>query len=146
MKVILLQDVARIGKRHTEVDVPDGYALNQLIPKRMALPATPQNRQKIGRLQAEKAATVVAGAEAFAAGVAAIRATELKVAAEANEQAHLFQAVHAADVVSAAAAAGITIDPQWVRFATPVKSLGEHTVTLAHGTAEAHITITVVAK
>ena len=36
MKVILLRDVAKLGRRFAVVEVPDGFALNQLIPKGMA--------------------------------------------------------------------------------------------------------------
>lgn len=146
MKVILLQDVARIGKRHTEVVVPDGYALNQLIPKKMAMPATPQNRQKISRLVAGKEAQIEAGADALATAVAALRATPITIAAEANEQAHLFQAVHAADVVRTAAAAGIIVQSEWVHFESPIKSLGDHEIHLIHGAIKAVVTINVVSN
>ena len=53
MKVILLQDVAKIGKRSDLVEVPDGYAMNQLIPKRMAETATAQNKKRIAKQQAD---------------------------------------------------------------------------------------------
>ena len=44
MKVILLQDVAKIGRRSEVVEVPDGYAQNKLIPKGMAQPAQGPSR------------------------------------------------------------------------------------------------------
>jgi peptidylprolyl isomerase len=66
MKVILLQDVAKIGKRFEVANVPDGYALNQLIPKRMAEPATPANMKKIERRQAERTASAEASTARFA--------------------------------------------------------------------------------
>ena len=56
MKVILLQDVAKIGKRFETVDVPDGYALNMLIPKRMAEPATPENLKRVDARRTKAAA------------------------------------------------------------------------------------------
>ena len=47
MKVILLKDVAKIGRRFEIKEVPDGYALNKLIPKNMAQFATPENIKRI---------------------------------------------------------------------------------------------------
>ncbi len=47
MQVILLQDVAKIGRRFDVVNVADGYGLNKLIPQGMAKPATPENIKKI---------------------------------------------------------------------------------------------------
>ena len=40
MKIILLQDIKGVGKKFEEKDVADGYALNMLIPKKLAMPAT----------------------------------------------------------------------------------------------------------
>jgi ribosomal protein L9 len=51
MKVILLRDVAKIGKRFAIVDVPDGYALNKLIPSKDAEPATTNNIKRINQLK-----------------------------------------------------------------------------------------------
>ena len=47
MKVILLRDVAKIGKRYEIVEVPDGFALNKLIPKKDAEAATPVNVKRV---------------------------------------------------------------------------------------------------
>ena len=47
MKVILLKDVAKIGRRHEVAEVPDGYALNMLIPKGLAKAGTPENIKKL---------------------------------------------------------------------------------------------------
>ena len=61
MKVILLRDVAKIGRRFEIVEVPDGYALNKLIPKKDAEAATPANVKRIqqnkDRTNANKAET-----------------------------------------------------------------------------------------
>lgn len=147
MKVILLQDVARIGKRFSVAEVPDGYALNQLIPKRMAEPATPANLKKIKQREQELAASKEAGNARFTAAKEALAAHgPIEVVAEANEQGHLFKAVHEADVVVAAAAAGIQLESSMVAVPTPIKDLGEHTVLLSGDGETAKFTITVVTR
>jgi len=146
MKVILLQDVARIGKRHSVVEVPDGYALNQLIPKRMAQPATGENLKRVLKQNATKAATVNAEGEAFAAALASLASTTITVAADMNEKNHLFKAISADEVVAAAQVAGVTISSQSIQFASPIKEAGEHTVMLVHGAQKGSISVTVVKK
>ena len=93
MKIILLQDVAKIGRRHEVVQVPDGYALNQLIPRKMAQPATADNLKRIQKMQHDKAVSAQAGADNFMSAVQVLQATKLQVKAQANEQGHLFKAV-----------------------------------------------------
>jgi large subunit ribosomal protein L9 len=146
MKIILLQDVAKIGRRFEVVSVPDGYALNQLIPKRMAEPATPANVKRIEKMNKDKAASVEADSEAFQAAVATIEATPLTITLEANEQGHLFKAVSADDVVVAAQAIGAVVSADMVSFSAPIKELGAHDVTLQSGADTATITVTVAAK
>ena len=145
MKVILLQDVAKIGKRFSVTEVPDGYALNQLIPKKMAEPATPANLKRIERHHATVSATVEAGAARFDAAVAALADVTISVSAEANEQEHLFKAVHEADIVVAAKAQGVDIEASMLKIATPIKSLGTHSVELVSG-AKSHVFIVEVIK
>lgn len=146
MKVILLQDVARIGKRHSTVDVQDGYALNQLIPKKMAVPATPENSKKIQKLNADKAALQSAGETAFVAAAAALENVTLTIAADMNEKNHLFKAISADDVVRAASEHGAVISPAAVRFETPIKEGGEHVVQLVHGTRTVSVTVSIIKK
>lgn len=146
MKVVLLQDVAKIGHRHTVVDVPTGYAQNMLIPKRMAVPATPLNLKKAA---ATHEATALAGASAAAAFEAArvqLAATSVTIVAEANDKDHLFKAVHESDIVSAAADQGIRFEGSMLTIAEPIKSVGDHTVTLTCQDKHFTFTVTVVKK
>lgn len=146
MKVILLQDVAKIGRRSEIVDVPAGYARNQLIPKKMAETATPANLKRIQRQHALTAEVQAAGASRFEAAVEALKAAKVTVAIEANEKGHTFKAVNEADIVTAAKAAGVDIEAAMVSIAAPIKELGEHAVELTSGAATASFTIEVIKK
>ena len=144
MKVILLQDVAKIGKRSDLVEVPDGYAMNQLIPKKMAEPATTQNKKRIEKLQAEAESNKEADRARFEAAKAAMTEKTLQIHTEANEQGHLFKAVSENDIAEAAQAAGIDIDAAMLVVGEPIKEVGERTVTLIRGDNKAEVTIEVV--
>jgi large subunit ribosomal protein L9 len=146
MKVILLQDVAKIGKRFSVVNVPDGYATNQLIPKKLAIPATPENLKRTLHCNATVAATKEAGEARFNAAVAALTDNVVLVSADANEQDHLFQAVHESDIVAAAIVAGVDIDAHMIKIETPIKSLGKHEVGLMSGKKYHVFTIEVIKK
>jgi large subunit ribosomal protein L9 len=135
MKVILLRDVAKIGRRHQVVDVPDGYALNQLIPKKWAEAATPANLKKISAQNDANSLHQKLEADQFLAAVESIEARPLQIeAGQVNAQGHLFKAVHEADVVVAAKARNITLLPGQVQIVTPIKSIGTHEIILKHGT------------
>lgn len=146
MKVILLQDVAKIGRRGEVADVPNGYAMNQLIPSKKAEPATPANLKKVSKLQAELASNAANIEQVFSAALEQLQADTLEVSADMNEQDHLFQAIADADVVAAAEAKGIAITSAMVGFTEPIKSAGEHTVLLQAGAHNGSFTINVVKK
>lgn len=146
MKVILLQDVAKIGGRFETVEVPTGFAQNKLIPKGQALPATPANEKRVAAQKAKQAAKREATAGTFDAAVEALGTEPLVVAtSDANEQGHLYQALPAAAVVAAAAERGATLAQDQVVFPEPIKSLGEHEIRLVGGDEPATLTVSVVA-
>lgn len=135
MKVILLQDVAKIGRRGEVAEVPNGYAQNKLIPQGMAKPATAVNLKQVAALHAQ-ASTAQADSEAsFKEMADKLKDTVIALAQEANEKGHLFQAVKVDDIVAAAAAQGITVPPQSVVLAQPIKDVGTHEIELSHGDA-----------
>lgn len=146
MKVILLRDVARIGKKGSIVDVPNGYAMNQLIPTKSAEPATPQNLKKAERAMGDKLAKVAADEESFAAAAAKIDAgPTLKITANANDKGHLFKAIAPEDVAEMLRAADIDASLFLISFKEPVKDVGEHQAVLSHAGQTHTITFTVEA-
>lgn len=146
MKVILLQDVAKIGKRSSIVNVPDGYALNQLIPKCMAEPATPANLKKIEKLQATAEADKIADEERYNLAVKALSDKKVSIATDVNDKGHLFKAISENDIAKAAEEMGILISSAMVVVGDPIKEIGDHDVYLVRGSAKNRFTIEVVKK
>ncbi|MEY2665702.1 MAG: hypothetical protein RLZZ480_807 [Candidatus Parcubacteria bacterium] len=146
MKVILLRDVAKIGRRGQVVELPDGYAQNQLIPKKWAEPATPVNLKRIANLDATTKAHKAAEQTEFATAVAELTKNRLVLKGDANAQGHMFKAVHEDDIVAAASLAGVRLEKRAVYIASPIKSLGKHTIELRHGAEKAQCEIEVISK
>jgi large subunit ribosomal protein L9 len=146
MKVILLRDVAKIGKRFEVVNVPDGYALNKLIPKGDAQAATPDNLKRVTNMKAKGASDKEAQLSSIKAMVDSLAETPLEVPMQANEQGHLFQAVRAEDVAKAAEARGAKLPKESIVIATPIKTTGAHAVTVKSQGQSFTLSINVVAK
>lgn len=146
MKVILLRDVAKIGKRYEIVNVPDGFALNKLIPKKDAEPATPANLKRVNNMRLKDKTDKEAVVNMLKKIVTDLETLPLLIPMQANEQGHLFQSVHVDDVVKAAGARGVTIDKDFVSIESPIKSVGQHTVHLKSQQKSFDLLIEVVAK
>ncbi len=145
MKVILQRDVARLGKRHTIVTVPDGYALNKLVPQGLALPATPEAIKRLETVKKEVTAHKTVVHETIMASLEAVKkAGGVTVSAPSNAQGHLFKAVHESEIVAALKALGHHIDPASLRISEPIKSLGEHTVSVVVGGQPHPLTVIIV--
>lgn len=145
MKVILLQDVAKIGRRHQVVEVPDGYARNKLIPMRAALPATPEQLARLKAQVAQAAAQQAADATALTDSLARLAQAPLQISVAANEQGHLFRQIAAKDIAAAAAAAGSPLPVAAIVIAEPIKTVGTHEVTVRLGKVTGPVLLTVVA-
>ncbi len=147
MKVILLRDVAKIGRRYEIVNVPDGFALNKLIPRKDAEPATPVNIKRVENLrQRDKSDKegVVLEIKSIASQLSGENI--LQIPMQANEQGHLFQSVHTDDIINSAKGKGVKIPKDYIHFDSPIKSLGIHQIVLKAQGENSIIQINVIAK
>jgi len=128
MEVILRDHVENVGRRGEVVKVADGYARNYLLPRKLALPATPGNLKQIERervkLDAREAEEKTA-AEAIAARMAGL---ETVISRKVGETEVLYGSVTSADIAEAVAALGFDVDKRKIVLREPIKKLGEYTV------------------
>lgn len=133
MKVILLRDVAKIGKKGAVVEVPSGYAQNQLIPKGQAKPATPENLKAVEHLQTRAAAATEAIMSKFIETKHKLQESgPLMIKGQKSDHGHLFAALKPAAIVAAATDSGITLDPSWLYIPSPIKTTGESSIELRY--------------
>jgi large subunit ribosomal protein L9 len=144
MEVILREDIDKLGARGEVVKVAAGYARNFLLPKRMAVAATDSNKKIV---EQEKQSHL--RKEAKAAGEAQdlgkmLTALHLTVARKAGETDQLFGSVTANDVADLLTAQGYTVDRRKIQLEEPIRTLGEHKITVRlHREVSVEITVNV---
>jgi large subunit ribosomal protein L9 len=145
IEVILRDHVEHLGRRGEIVKVADGYARNYLLPRKLALVVTDENKKQIEREKAKadvREAQELAEAQALAARV---EATEITIARRVGEHDTLYGSVTAADIAEALAARDITVDRRRVQLPDPLKALGEHVVPVRiHRDVTANVKVSVV--
>jgi len=128
MKVILLDDVAKVGRRGEVRDVSDGYARNFLIPKKLALSASAGNMKNLEHIKQQahaKAERVKGDAESLRARIEALTLEEQR---QASEEGKLFGSVTSQDIVEFLDRHGVKIERRRVQLDEPIKTLGETSV------------------
>ena len=134
MKVILLQDVKGKGKKGQMIEVSDGYARNFMLPKKLAIEATPDavNTMRMNdkatqeRIAREKAAALETSKK--------LRTMTLTVTAKGGGAGRLFGSVTNQEIADALAkASGIKLDKRKIVLADPIKAVGTYTVTCKLG-------------
>ena len=146
MQIILKADVKDLGRSGELVTVAEGYARNYLLPRKLALSVTEENKRQIERERKNAEARELeerAQAEAFAKRIAE---TEIEIARRVGENDTLYGSVTSADVAEALHAKGFEIDKRKVQLADPIKALGEFTVPLKiHREVSVQVKVKVVA-
>ncbi len=147
MKVILLKNVAKLGKKFEVKDVSDGHALNMLIPQGYAEPATASALKKLEARKAQELAAQKKAEEVLAKNLKAISGKVYEVQTNVNEKGHLFAAIDATEISKLISEESkIEIPAQYIQLEKPIKEAGEHRLTIAIGESFASITLNVSAK
>lgn len=129
MKVILLEDVKSLGKKGEIANVSDGYARNQLFPKKLAIKADSGNLNdlKLRKAHEEKKAQEIYEQAQELAG----RLNEQKVvlSVKTGEGGKVFGSVSTKEIAKAASEQlGLEIDKKKMALEEPIRSLGVHQV------------------
>jgi len=145
MEVILREHVETLGRRGDVVKVAEGYARNYLLPRKLALPVTENNKRQIERER--KMAEARDMEEKGAAEAIAIRLTqiEVEIRRRVGENETLYGSVTTADIAQALKDKGFDIDKRKIALPEPLKALGESTVPVKiHREVTAQVKVKVV--
>ena len=144
MEVILLERVAKLGQMGDVVRVKDGFARNFLLPRNKALRATADNRTKYDGMKADlEARNIKAKGEATQVAEK-INGRNVVILRQASETGQLFGSVSVRDIITSFESDGVTISRSQVLLDHPIKSIGQHGVSIAvHPEVEVGVTVTV---
>ncbi|HTJ31344.1 MAG TPA: 50S ribosomal protein L9 [Acidobacteriaceae bacterium] len=147
MEVILKEDVANLGHRGDVVKVADGYGRNFLLPRKLAMQATAQNKAVIEQMKAaaaRRSATEKVHAETIAAQLEPL---VLSFTRKSGENGHLFGSVTSADIAQELEAKGFEVDRRKIQLNEPIKAVGSTAVAIKlHREVTAHVKVEVAAE
>ncbi len=141
MKIVLLKDIHGLGKKYDTVTVADGFALNNLIPKKQAEFANDSVVLKYAKLKDAEGEHRKVKEEEVVKNLDSIISKTYEIKAKANDQGHLFASLHKEQIADI-----LNIDASFVSMDKFIKEVGEHEVTLKVRDIEKVVKVSVVAE
>ncbi|HEV8309492.1 MAG TPA: 50S ribosomal protein L9 [Methylomirabilota bacterium] len=144
MKIILMEDVPALGHRGEIREVATGYARNFLLPKKLAVPATPANLENLEQLKRQRQRADHHAREEAQGAAERIGRLSLSVATRASEDGRLYGSVSAQDIVEFLERHQIPVEKRRVVLDEPIKALGDYRVPIRlHQDVTAELAVTV---
>ena len=130
MKVILKEDVQNLGQQGDVVEVKPGYARNYLMPQKLAILFTKQQKKSIEEAQIVEKRKLEREKDQLESVLKQVEDLNLSLKMQSEEDNKLFGSVTKLDIVKLLEENGITIDKKYVDLSSPIKTLGEHKVNI----------------
>jgi large subunit ribosomal protein L9 len=147
LEVLLRDHVENLGRCGDVVRVKAGYARNYLLPRRIAIAATVDNKRAMERRRERLDIEDAARSAEIAARVAVFEGLKVATTVKADDNGRLYGSVNAAGVAALVRETGRELEDKAVRMDAPLRSVGEHAVRLhIHGEHYAAITVTVASE
>jgi len=130
VKVILREDIPRLGDAGEVVSVRPGFARNFLLPQGKAILATEARVKALDHHQRVIADRLSREKKTLEGEKARIEAIQLEIAVQVGEEGKLFGSVTAAQIAELLAAQGVSVERRKIELGEPIKEVGEHRVPL----------------
>lgn len=141
MKVVLLKDIKKTGKAYSVVDVSDGHAVNFLIPRKLAIQATPSAMKQVELRKKQADERRALDEKLIEDRLSALAEERIVFTKKANEQGHLYDALDAAEI-----AEKTNLPEDAIRIEKPFKDLGTFEVPVAYGENFGKISVVIEAE
>jgi len=129
MKIILLKDSKKIGRKYEIKDVADGYALNSLIPAGIAVPATASYLKLIEAKKKQDGLMKEEFKKAFEYGLTKLKNGKLHISGKVNDKGHLFAGIQKDRIIEEfKKETGVELSDEHFDLEKPIKEVGEHTI------------------
>lgn len=147
MKVILLKDIPKVGRKYDIKDIAEGYAVNMLIPKGLVRAATKSAIAEVEKVKSNDLASKQIQNELLLKNLEVIKNLTIAVKEKANDKGHLFagitREVLAEEIFKSAR---LKVDPESIKINKPIKEVGEHIIKLEILDKKAEFKLVVEAK
>ena len=130
MKVILKEDVQNLGQQGDVVEVKSGYARNYLMPQKLAILFTKQQKKSIEEAQRVEKRKLEREKDQLESVLKQVEDLNLSLKMKSVEDNKIFGSVTKLDIVKLLEENGITIDKKYIDLSSPIKTLGEHKVNI----------------
>ena len=144
MKVILLQNVNKVGKKDEIVEVAGGYADNVLFPSKKAIPATAKNIEALNRKISSTKALKELEHGLLESAIRSLPEETLTIKVKANEKGHLFSSIGEDEIVEALSKKRINLSTKNIVLAKPIKELGEYKIQIVEGSYKKELTLSII--
>lgn len=146
MKVILLQEVPKIGHKHEVKTVADGFGRNFLLARGLAMVATAENLKKLQVIQARQAGENKLREELLQNSLSDLKGVTIKLAVKASPEGHLFAGIHQIEIAAALKKqTQLDLDPTLIQLDKPIKQVGEYDIPIKVGDKTGHFKLVIEA-
>jgi large subunit ribosomal protein L9 len=129
MKIILLKDVAKVGRRYEVKELADGYARNFIIARGLGMMADQKNLKKLEELKKKVGVTKQPEGVLLAKQLEGLKGLKVHLKSKANPEGHLFAGIHPDQIAKQLQIEqGINFPPESIILDKAIKSVGEHSV------------------
>jgi len=129
MKVIFLADVPRVGRKNEVKEINGGYAMNFLLPRKLAVLATPEATKALELRQKEILVEREIQDDLLQKNLEEIKGKVVTLKAKADEKGHLFSGIKAKDIAGRLYKDhGAVVSEEFIVLDKPIKTLGEHEI------------------
>jgi len=135
MRIIFLQDVPRVGKRHDIKEINDGYAMNFLTPRKLAERATPKAIAELEKRKKNIEIEREVQEDLLIKNLEEIKGRVVHMRAKADDKGHLFSGIHKKEIAQAMHFEHLAeIDPDFIALEKPIKEVGEFEIPISIAT------------
>lgn len=131
MKIILLKDIANVGRQYETKEVSSGHALNMLIPKGLAVAATADAVKKYATIRGKIEGERKLQHDLLVKNLKDLDGVSVTIRGKANAKGHLFAGLHGQEIAAELKKqTKLDVDPAAIVLKQPLKEVGEHSVTV----------------
>jgi large subunit ribosomal protein L9 len=147
MKVILLKDSKKIGRKYEIKDVADGYAINSLIPAGIAVPATASYLKVVEAKKKQDSIMKEEFKKAFEYAVTKLPDGKLHISGKVNEKGHLFAGINKTQIIDEfKKETGVELSNEHFEMEKSIKEIGEHKLEIKIEDQKYKLTVVVKAE